>query len=77
MQKTNLEKHLAALYKKWGEWVRVKDLIEEGLIGTGGQLHNLRKKGLCPPSVKIGGRILFRKEDVIDWIKKSYHKGCS
>jgi hypothetical protein len=69
MRKTDLEKHIATLYKKWDSWVRVKDLIEAGLIGTYGQFHNMQKNGTSPPSVKIGGRILIRKEDVINWIR--------
>lgn len=75
MHKNHLEIYLATLLRKWGDWVRVKDMLEEGIVGSEAQIHNLIKKGKSPPSVKIGGRLLFKKEDVVDWIRRGYNKG--
>lgn len=30
-------------------------------------LANWRSQGVSPPFVKVGGRILYRIEDVLDW----------
>lgn len=30
-------------------------------------LANWRSQGISPPFVKVGGRILYRVEDVIEW----------
>ena len=75
MQKSQFEKYLGELKGKWTEWVRIKDLLQEGLIGSETQMHNLLKKGQGPSYVKVGGRILFLKEDVLKWIKKGYKQG--
>lgn len=26
--------------------------------------------GKVPPSIKIGGRVFYRQEDLVDWVKK-------
>lgn len=39
------------------------------------QVRWMRHAQTGPPSAKLGGRVMYREQDVIDWINKAFEEG--
>jgi predicted DNA-binding transcriptional regulator AlpA len=39
---------------------------------TPGQLRWMRHNGSGPKSAKLGGRVMYREQDVIDWVNQAF-----
>lgn len=48
------------------------DEVAEMLRKTPAQLRWMRHNGTGPRSAKLGGRILYRELDVLDWIEAAF-----
>lgn len=55
-------------------WITTKQLAKNLGVSTS-MITNLRTSKL--PYYKLGGRILFKKQEVDDWIEKTRHKSGS
>ena len=58
--------------------VTVPDLLTAAEVGhithmKASSLAQMRYKGTGPKFVKLGSRVLYRREDVIDWINSNVH----
>jgi predicted DNA-binding transcriptional regulator AlpA len=48
--------------------------VAEMLRKTPAQLRWMRHSGTGPRSAKIGGRVMYREQDVIDWINQAFEE---
>lgn len=48
---------------------RTEDLVKAGIYHSAGASCMARKKGNCPPYIRIGGKIIYPKDGVIQWLK--------
>lgn len=48
------------------------DEVAELLRKSPSQMRWMRHNGNGPRSAKLGGRLLYRESDVIDWIQKQF-----
>ncbi|MFE4078524.1 helix-turn-helix transcriptional regulator [Paenarthrobacter sp. YIM B13468] len=46
--------------------------VAELVRKTPGQLRWLRHQGKGPTSAKLGGRIVYREQDVLDWVNTAF-----
>jgi predicted DNA-binding transcriptional regulator AlpA len=46
--------------------------VAEMLRKSPAQIRWMRHNGTGPPAAKIGGRVMFREQEVIDWINKAF-----
>ena len=46
--------------------------VAQSLRKTPAQLRWMRHNGTGPRSAKIGGRVMYREQDVIDWINAAF-----
>lgn len=51
-----------------------KDLVDVGIFTSPYAACYARKIGNCPPFFKFGGRIMFPKEGVIEWMEGKKHE---
>lgn len=56
------------------DWITTKQLAQHLGVSTG-MVNNLRISKI--PYYKIGGKILFKKQEIDEWIEKSRHKSGS
>lgn len=69
MAKLNMVKYIEKLGRSLPELVSNQELVDTGLFCSNVHLCLLRKKGEGPPYIRIGGRIKYHREDVIEWLK--------
>lgn len=69
--------YIEQLSKALPEICRVKDLVSAGIFSSPSEVCHYRKLGLLPPYIQLreGGRILFTRDDIIEWIKSKVHIG--
>jgi predicted DNA-binding transcriptional regulator AlpA len=48
------------------------DEVSEMLRKSPAQLRWMRHNGTGPKSAKLGGRVMYREQDVIDWINAAF-----
>ncbi len=48
--------------------------VAEYLRKTPAQLRWMRHNGSGPKSAKLGGRVMYRRQDVDDWIKAAFDR---
>ena len=48
------------------------DEVGEMLRKSNAQLRWMRHNGSGPKSAKLGGRIMYREQDVIDWVNAAF-----
>lgn len=53
------------------------DEVAEMLRKSPAQLRWMRHNGVGPNSAKLGGRIMYREQDVVDWIEAAFISGKS
>ena len=49
--------------------------VAEMLRKSPAQLRWMRHNKSGPPSAIIGGRVMYREQDVIDWINEAFDRG--
>ena len=60
---------LSRLLKKFPEFLRASDLIELGLYKGRADVTVAKKKGDCPPFIKISShKFLFPKTSLVSWL---------
>ncbi|MHA7153625.1 helix-turn-helix transcriptional regulator [Arthrobacter sp. TMN-50] len=52
--------------------LQTMDEVAEMLRKTPAQLRWMRHNGTGPKSAKIGGRVMYREQDVIDWVNAAF-----
>lgn len=50
------------------------DEVADILRKTPAQVRWMRHNGSGPPAAKIGGRVMYREKDLIDWINAAFDK---
>ena len=53
------------------------DEVAEMLRKSPAQLRWMRHNGTGPKSAKLGGRVMYREQDVIDWINAAFDREAS
>ncbi|MBE4716753.1 helix-turn-helix domain-containing protein [Pseudarthrobacter sp. AB1] len=48
------------------------DEVSEMLRKSPAQLRWMRHNGTGPKSAKLGGRVMYREQDVIDWVNAAF-----
>lgn len=48
------------------------DEVAEMLRKSPAQLRWMRHNGTGPKSAKLGGRVMYREQDVIDWVNAAF-----
>jgi predicted DNA-binding transcriptional regulator AlpA len=48
------------------------DEVAEMLRKSPAQLRWMRHNGTGPRSAKLGGRVMYREQDVIDWVNSAF-----
>lgn len=48
------------------------DEVAELLRKSAAQLRWMRHNGSGPKSAKLGGRVMYREQDVIDWVNAAF-----
>ena len=46
--------------------------VAELLRKSPAQMHWMRHNGTGPKSAKIGGRVMYREQDVLDWVNQAF-----
>jgi predicted DNA-binding transcriptional regulator AlpA len=46
--------------------------VAEMLRKSPAQLHWMRQRNSGPRSAKLGGRVMYREQDVIDWVNAAF-----
>lgn len=71
---TNLLKMLDKINREYGQFLAIKDLIALKLFSSPSCVTKAKLKGNLPPYIKLpSGKIIFLKDDIIDFIKKHYN----
>jgi len=55
------------------EFVRPTDLVKTGLFSAP-YLTRARREGKMPPFIKKGSKVLFLKQDVLEWLRGMYRE---
>ncbi|WP_024366182.1 helix-turn-helix transcriptional regulator [Arthrobacter sp. TB 26] len=53
------------------------DEVAEMLRKSPAQLRWMRHNGTGPKSAKLGGRVMYREQDVIDWVNAAFEVEAS
>jgi len=71
------EKYIEDLTHNLPEVCRPKDLVEAKIFNSTSEISHYRKQGLLPPYIQLreGGRLLFSKMDIIEWLKSKVCNG--
>lgn len=48
------------------------DEVAQMLRKTPSQVRWMRNSGTGPMSAKLGGRIMYREQDVVDWVNQAF-----
>lgn len=70
----NFDKLISELENKLPELVTPEHLLKMGFCDNHTMLFRLRQSGEIPFLKLSNARILYLKQDVITWLKNSYHK---
>ena len=67
--------YLEKMRDKLPEICKIKDLVKLGIFCSASEATQHKKKGDVPVYFQLGkrGRILFMREDVIQWFKEKIH----
>ena len=55
--------------------LKTLDEVAEMLRKTPAQMRWMRHNGTGPRSAKLGGRVMYREQDVLDWINAAFETG--
>lgn len=71
------DNYMEQLSEALPEICRVKDLVNTGIFSSPSEVCHYKKLGLLPPYLQLreGGRVLFNRIDVIEWMKTKVHNG--
>lgn len=70
VNKTNLNKVIKDLEKKFPEFLRATDLIRSGLFRSRSDLSWATKRNQAPPSIKLSAhKVIFPRDGLIMWLK--------
>ena len=67
--------HIKKITDKLPEICKIKDLVSVGIFASASEASQHKKKGNVPIYFQVGtrGRILFMREDVVQWFKERIH----
>ncbi len=61
--------------QKYPNLLSVKDLIDLGIFSSNDYAYESRVKGNSPDYIKVGHKILFPRESVIQFLQNRFKKG--
>ncbi len=61
--------------QKYPNLLSVKDLVDLGIFSSNDYAYESRVKGNSPDYIKVGHKILFPRESVIQFLKNRFKKG--
>lgn len=69
------DEYILKLNRLLPENCRVQDLVQRGLFSSAQTARLGRLTGDTPSYFKLGGRVVYPKEAVIEWLENRKHEG--